>query len=197
MRTYRNNIFLLSLGAIHKLHEQDFGLFLHPPPPLWTDMNILKTPLKNYMNIRWPPLFSILPYYIFSPFLKSANKIFLKVIFKVWIPLFVFGLEHILFATFHKIWKITLEKATWTFVKPPPPSLWTNMNIFETPPSPNPVHVVCERPHTLHSNIEIQISQRLHKFVLWIPKIQISKFLGTYTFIIFDMYYGFLCFRSL
>ena len=28
------------LGVVHKLREQDFGLFLHPTPPLWTGMNI-------------------------------------------------------------------------------------------------------------------------------------------------------------
>ena len=28
----------------------------YPPPPLWMDMNILMTPLKNYVNIWWPPL---------------------------------------------------------------------------------------------------------------------------------------------
>ena len=34
-----------------------FWTFFTPPPPLWTDMNISMTPLKNYMNIWWPPLF--------------------------------------------------------------------------------------------------------------------------------------------
>ena len=42
---------MLKLGVVHKLREQDLGLFLRPPPPLWTDMNILKTPPKNYVNI--------------------------------------------------------------------------------------------------------------------------------------------------
>ena len=41
-----------------------FGTIFTPPSPLWTDMNILMTPLKNYVNIWWPP----------SPFTQPINN---------------------------------------------------------------------------------------------------------------------------
>ena len=49
---------IFGLRVIHKLREQDFRGFLHPPPPLWTGMNFLNTPSKSYVNIQEPPPFS-------------------------------------------------------------------------------------------------------------------------------------------
>ena len=49
------------LGVIHKLRGQKIGIFYLPPSPLWSNVVIRLTPLRNYVVISQPPSPNHLP----------------------------------------------------------------------------------------------------------------------------------------
>ena len=133
--------FVYSLTCIRG-HSQTtwtrFWTFFSPPSPFVNRHEHFDDPPKKlHEHSMTPPL---LAFFHIIFFFASFKNVPAKSFFKVWMPKFVLGVNifFLQVATFPQIWKITLKKATWTFAKPPLPSLWTNVNIFETPPLPQP-----------------------------------------------------------
>ena len=132
--------------------------FFTPPTPLWTEREHFEyPPLKTTWTFEVPPpplAWYFLPFFPKIP--QFAFKFFYLATFQ---PLISRNWNQKYMIWVRKSWNFrglhanksshpSLKKLRELLQIPPSPPMWTNMNIYETPPYPLAVHVVCEWPLT-------------------------------------------------